>query len=98
MAGVTFLGNILIFLSFLVIINRYVFTDLIHSFQNKFLPAETILYVDLVAPIKKKTGVIAKKTTLYKNIILNNDFIDTAFDKRIIEEIALSNYASAPVL
>ena len=52
--------------------------------QNKFLPSKTILYIDLVAPIKKKTGVIATKTTLYKNIILNNDSIDTAFNKKLI--------------
>jgi hypothetical protein len=51
--------------------------------QNKFLPGKTILYVDLVAPVKKKTGVIATKTTLYKNIILDNDFIDTAFNKKV---------------
>ena len=36
LAGVTFLGNILIFFSFLVVLNRYVFTGLIHTFQNKF--------------------------------------------------------------
>ena len=52
--------------------------------QNKFLPEKTILYIDLVAPVKKKTGVIATKTTLYKNIILNNDSIDTAFNKKLI--------------
>ena len=51
---------------------------------NKFLPEKTILYIDLVVPIKKKTGVIATKTTLYKNIILNNDFIDTAFGKKLM--------------
>ncbi len=39
LAGVTFLGNLLIFFSILVVINRYVFTGLIHSFQNKALPA-----------------------------------------------------------
>src|SRR6185437_10466419 len=32
--------------------------------QNKFLPDKTILYIDIVAPIKKKTGVIATKTTI----------------------------------
>jgi multidrug efflux pump len=39
LAGVTFLGNILIFISFLVVLNKYVFSGLIHKFQNKFLPA-----------------------------------------------------------
>ncbi len=36
---VTFLGNILILLSILVVTNTYVFDDLIHKFQNKALPA-----------------------------------------------------------
>jgi len=35
----TFLGNILILLSILVVINTYAFDDLIHKFQNKALPA-----------------------------------------------------------
>jgi len=52
--------------------------------QEKFMPEKTILYMDLVVPLKKQTGVIAKKTTIYKNIILNNGAIDTAFAKRII--------------
>ncbi len=37
--GVTFLGNILILVSLLVVINKYVFEGLIHSFQNKALPS-----------------------------------------------------------
>ena len=46
---VTFLGNILILLSILVVINNYVFDGLIHKFQNKALPAimqryETLLH------------------------------------------------------
>jgi multidrug efflux pump len=36
---VPFLGNILILLSILVVINTYVFDGLIHKFQNKALPA-----------------------------------------------------------
>jgi multidrug efflux pump subunit AcrB len=38
-AHYTFLGNILIFFSILVIINKYVFDGLIHRFQNRVLPA-----------------------------------------------------------
>ncbi|MGH2566014.1 MAG: DUF5686 family protein, partial [Ginsengibacter sp.] len=59
--------------------------------QNKFLPDKTILYIDMVAPIKKKTGVIATKTTIYKNIILNNESIDTAFAKKLIPVTAFAN-------
>ena len=36
---VTFLGNILILFSLLVVLNTYVFDGLIHKFQNKVLPA-----------------------------------------------------------
>ncbi|MDP4283598.1 MAG: DUF5686 family protein [Bacteroidota bacterium] len=52
--------------------------------QEKFLPGKTVLYMDLVVPLKKQTGVIARKTTIYKDIILNNNLIDTAFDKKYI--------------
>jgi hypothetical protein len=62
--------------------------------QNKFLPQKTILYIDLVAPIKKKTGVIARKTTLYKNIILDNSSIDTIFNKKITPVVAFANDTS----
>ena len=36
---VTFLGNLLIFFSLLILLNTYVFDNLIHKFQNKVLPA-----------------------------------------------------------
>lgn len=36
--GATFLGNLLIFFALLVVLNRYVFDDLIHKFQNNALP------------------------------------------------------------
>ncbi|MEO6221350.1 MAG: efflux RND transporter permease subunit, partial [Ginsengibacter sp.] len=48
LAGVTFLGNLLIFFSFLVVLNRYLFTGLIHRFQNKFLPAIMSRYETLL--------------------------------------------------
>ena len=48
LGGVTFLGNLLIFFSLLVVINRYVFTGLIHRFQNKFLPAIMSRYETLL--------------------------------------------------
>ncbi len=45
---VPFLGNILILFSLLVIINTYVFDGLIHSFQNKALPAIMRRYESLL--------------------------------------------------
>jgi multidrug efflux pump len=44
----TFLGNLLIFFSLLVVINRYVFDGLIHKFQNKVLPAIMYRYEKLL--------------------------------------------------
>jgi multidrug efflux pump len=37
--GVTFLGNLLLFILLLIVFNRYVLHDVIHSFQNRVLPA-----------------------------------------------------------
>ncbi|MEO7174397.1 MAG: efflux RND transporter permease subunit [Saprospiraceae bacterium] len=36
--GQAFLGNLIIFIALLVILNKYVLTGMIHSFQNKALP------------------------------------------------------------
>ncbi len=56
---------------------------------NKFLPEKNILYIDLTVPYLKKTGVIAKKTTVFKDAILNNKMIDTAFDKKPVQITSL---------
>ncbi len=37
-AGLTFAGNLLLFILILIILNRFVFDGLIHSFQNRVLP------------------------------------------------------------
>ncbi len=60
--------------------------------QGKFYPEKNILYMDLSLPgIKKKMGAIAKKTTLYKNSILNNPSIDTAFNKKPVDASMVIN-------
>lgn len=59
--------------------------------QDKFLPEKTMLYMDLMVPLKKQTGVIAKKTILYKDIFVNNNSIDTAFNKKFVP---ISSYSS----
>jgi multidrug efflux pump subunit AcrB len=38
LAGVTFLGNFLIFIMLLILLNRYFLDDAIHAFQNRVLP------------------------------------------------------------
>jgi multidrug efflux pump subunit AcrB len=37
--GATFWGNLLLFIMLMLLFNRYVLTDVIHSFQNRMLPA-----------------------------------------------------------
>jgi len=59
--------------------------------QQKFLPEKTILYMDVMVPLKTKIGVIARKTTIYKDIILNNNSIDTAFSKKYVPISAYAN-------
>jgi hypothetical protein len=38
--------------------------------QPKFFPEKTVLFMDLIVPLKKQTGVIARKTTLYRDICI----------------------------
>ncbi len=53
--------------------------------HDHFFPEKNILYIDVYVPEIKKTGAIIRKTTLFKNAILNNDQIDTAFNQRKVE-------------
>ncbi len=55
------------------------------SDQGKYLPEKNTLYIDLFLPDLKKIGAIVKKTTLFKDAILNNSEIDTAFGKKPID-------------
>ena len=48
---------------------------------SKFLPERNVLYIDLVLPGKQKTGAVATKTTMFRNVLVNNSLIDTAFVK-----------------
>ena len=52
---------------------------------HKFLPAKNLLYLDVSIPEIKKTGAIVKKTTLYRDAIVNNKQIDTAFNKKRVD-------------
>ena len=46
--GFTFVGNLLIFFALLVVLNKYVFDNLIHKFQNRVLPAIMTRYERLL--------------------------------------------------
>ena len=48
LSHVTFLGNLLMFFSLLVVLNTYVFEGLIHRFQNKVLPCIMSHYERLI--------------------------------------------------
>jgi hypothetical protein len=50
--------------------------------QNIFMPARNELYIDFNIPALKDFGAIARKTTVFKNIILNDPHIDTTFNKK----------------
>ena len=57
---------------------------------QKFLPSKNILFIDLNIPAMKKMGVIAKKTTLFRDFIINDPSIDTAFNKKVKDISAAS--------
>lgn len=63
--------------------------------QKKFFPEKNILYIDLTMPAMKKTGIIAKKTTVYKDAILNNNNIDTAFNKKNVDVASIVHDTSS---
>ncbi len=46
--GATFWGNFLILILILIVVNRYVFDDAIHAFQNRFLPGIMSRYETLL--------------------------------------------------
>lgn len=63
--------------------------------QGKYLPEKNTLYIDLFLPDLKKIGAIVKKTTLFKDAIINNNEIDTAFNKKTIDMTSMSRDTSA---
>lgn len=66
-------------------VNKFEITQEFESLTHeRLLPEKNILYVDLKVPAMK-AGAIAKKSTMYKNFLINNNSIDTAFDKKPID-------------
>ena len=62
-------------------VNKFQITQEFDLKGSQYLPEKNILLIDLSLPAMKGTGVIATKTTLFRNIILNDPKIDTAFNK-----------------
>ena len=62
-------------------VNKFQITQEFELRDQKYLPEKNILLIDLSIPAMKGTGIIATKTTLFRNIILNDLKIDTAFSK-----------------
>jgi hypothetical protein len=65
--------------------------------NEKFLPSKNILFIDINIPAMKKMGVLAKKTTLFQDFIINDPSIDTAFNKSVkdITSVAISDFDTA---
>ena len=63
-------------------VNRFEISQNFEFTNHRFSPEKNILYLDLGIRELKKTGAVVKKTTLYRNGILNNNQIDTAFNKK----------------
>lgn len=62
-------------------VNKFQITQEFVLDSDKYLPERNILLIDLSLPAMKGTGVIVTKTTLFKDVILNNKTIDTALNK-----------------
>ncbi len=67
-------------------VHKFEISQFFEADQNgKYFPEKNVLYIDLTVPAMKKMGVIAKKSTLYADGILNDPNIDTAFDKKAVD-------------
>jgi hypothetical protein len=62
--------------------------------DQHFFPEKTVLYLDLGIRQLKKTGAVVKKTTLYRDPILDNNSIDTAFEKKETVSVPVSTDSS----
>lgn len=78
-------------------VNKFEITQNFELNNDKFLPSKNILFIDMNIPALKKMGVIAKKTTLFRDFNINIPAIDTAFDKKIkeISSVGVSNTDSS---
>lgn len=75
-------------------VNKFDITQNFELNDEKFLPSKNIIFIDLNVPAMKKLGVIAKKTTSFKNFSFNNASIDTVFAKKIndISSVGISKF------
>ena len=74
-------------------VNKFEITQNFELADDNFLPSKNILFIDLNIPAMKKLGVIAKKTTLFKDFIFNDPSFDTVFStkSKIISNISKIN-------
>lgn len=64
-------------------VNKFQITQEFDLHGEKYLPEKNILMIDLSLPAMKGTGVIATKTTLFKDVVLNNRNIDSVFNSPV---------------
>ena len=71
-------------------VNKFEITQNFELDKEQFLPSKNILFIDINIPAMKKMGVIARKTTLFRDFSFNNPSIDTAFTKKLKDVTAVA--------
>ncbi|MDB5198380.1 MAG: hypothetical protein JWO92_343 [Chitinophagaceae bacterium] len=77
-------------------VNKFEITQNFELDDEKFLPSKNILFIDLNIPAMKKMGVIAKKTTLFRDFSFNNPNIDTVFNKKLKDIASVAKINTDP--
>lgn len=75
-------------------VDKFEISQNFEAADQHFFPEKTVLYLDLGIRQLKKTGAVVKKTTLYRDPILDNNAIDTAFEKKETVSVPVSTDSS----
>jgi len=75
-------------------VDKFEISQNFEAADQHFFPEKTVLYLDLGIRQLKKTGAVVKKTTLYRDPILDNNSIDTAFEKKETVSVPVSTDSS----
>jgi hypothetical protein len=75
-------------------VDKFEISQNFEAADQHFFPEKTVLYLDLGIRQLKRTGAVVKKTTLYRDPILDNNSIDTAFEKKETVSVPVSTDSS----
>lgn len=75
-------------------VDKFEISQNFEAADQHFFPEKTVLYLDLGIRQLKRTGAVVKKTTLYRSAILDNNSIDTAFEKKETVSVPVSTDSS----